>query len=779
MYYISLPFSRQISINLFVSLLLTMVCAFIVFQGAAYKDISDKHEIVRQQVTQVSKFIENKAQQQITSLLKDIIAFPHTNIYLPPDIAYIEWHNNFDEDASYTQYVSDWPFEYSAINNFKQSSFAHKNDANLEFMCSVDCFLFVYRKYTILNHHGYAISAIKTDSFSFMTASLNDLPNLHLITNNDKADWLDAKVSKKNFANIIALNHNNITFSRLDTITKELGPNPTYRDIVNKLIETKHLGEPVFTPIKFRGLFVGYNATFAQPITFLSSIKSGIFYEFGFTLLATVMLIILLCYHLFNIIRLIKFLKRNRIRLAKYAHLTKANNTDEIFTLLQYLDKSLTSNEQRDNEIESLNHRMSLYSNYDPITSLPNVEWLKEQITHRQAEFKMDNSVNIYLIEFCPKIESNVFANGYNSRQLTNEIQTVLADDDRLATMGEGVFAILTTSCLDINSVYSLLDNIKQRIFAYSQGKSQNLYAGIVRIVSATIPPTRLLEKVQLAYNSSCNNNSSENYTLFNDSLKQISVSDSIFEVHMRKAKLSGEITTSYKVIHNLRTNRCDAIEARTEWHKDNEILALEDFTDEFIGCGINIEFGYWKIENCLSDLHLLDNKTSLHLNIIIPLNYGQLVDPNLFSFMDVTTVKYHILPSRIFFKINEDAVRSDIIGALGAIQAINHNGFNIHVENFGPNYFNTKFIISNNISSVSILSSIVKRITMTEYDRYMITENIRNALLTKSFKIIAEGIDSPVLVKIVESIGVEFVTGNLYPENSSVNELIKYLNNN
>lgn len=747
------------------------------FEGAAHNDARGKEEIIHQQVIQVSKIIENKAQEEIYLLLKDIISTPRANIYLPPDIAYIEWHNDNEDNANYTQYISDWPIEQSIISDFRVKSKQLRADYNLSFVCHVDCFILAYRKTVILNKQGYSIAAIKSEAFSRLNASLNDLPNLHVATRNEREDWLESEVSPENLHRLIALNHNNHSFNHLEATIKQLGDKFTYEKLLNTIAAQKQLGKPVFTPIKFRGAFVGYNATFFQPITLWSSFKSGMIYNFWLTMCTTALLVILLCYHLFNIIRLVRFFKSNRIRLAKYAHVTNANSSDEIFMLLQYLDAALHTNEQKDSEIGALNHQMTLYNNYDPVTSLPNVEWLKEQITHVQSEFKIDNSLNIYLIEFCPKVDKHPLATDENSRHYSNEIQSTLTDSDRLATLGNGSYGLITTRCQDVNSVYDLLDTIKQRLFIASGNHDLRLNTGIIRVVSSTITPIKLLEKAHIAFNTSCKENSTENYTLFNDSLKQVSVTDSIFEVHMRKAKLSGDITTNYSVIYNLRNKKCEAIEATTVWNKDNKTLALEDFTDEFISCGINIEFGYWKIENCLSDLNLLDSQTNLNLNILIHLNYGQLVDPNLFSFLDVITVKYHILPSRIFFKVNEDTISCDIIGALGAIQALHNNGFGTHVENFGSSYFNTNFITENHISSVSIVSNIIKRIIMTEYDRYMISSNIKEALHTKAFKIVCKGCDSLVLIRTLETTGVDLVAGNLFPSDKSIEDLIDIIN--
>jgi EAL domain-containing protein (putative c-di-GMP-specific phosphodiesterase class I) len=155
---------------------------------------------------------------------------------------------------------------------------------------------------------------------------------------------------------------------------------------------------------------------------------------------------------------------------------------------------------------------------------------------------------------------------------------------------------------------------------------------------------------------------------------------------------------------------------------------------------------------------------------------YIKLLDPNLLSFLDVQIVRHHIMPSRIFFSITEEALSYDIMGCLGTISALNHNGYGIHLSGFNNGYLRHDFVEDNNISSVSINGRNTKRMLISEYDRHMLSKYITKCLAINKFKIICDGIDNIVTLQTLKGCNITLMEGSLLPCNLTPLEVINIL---
>ncbi|MEE1340910.1 MAG: EAL domain-containing protein [Succinivibrionaceae bacterium] len=784
MYYIRLPFSRQVIINFILTLTFCVLCAYMIFSGASYVNSNQESQVSTNEINFVSARVEAKVEAQISNLLLKIELEDPQYINLPDNIAYIEW-NNLQTKKKFTQYVNNWYVSEKEITNFIEKSLKLNNNVNLSFICNVNCYTLIFHKLVIANQKGYSVIAIDAKYYNEAINQISPLPKLFVPLKSNSNNWLDEKITPESFEEIVTLNRYNESIPRLSDIIGRYKDNATYNDLINDTDLHNDTNSVNITPVIFKGGFFGQIITYVPLFSLHETIEAGIINNLTIFIITAILFVIIICYHLFNIIRLIRFFALNSNRLDRYAKLQNINPTsDEIFTLLEHLSKSLDTNEEKDREIAHLNENMSLYSNYDINTGLPNKIWLKEQIELIQAKFKIDNGLNIYLVEFIPQFKNIKTQSSQNleahSREISKIIISSLQDGDKLCLIENGIYGILTTNYSNVQSIYTLLDSIKANLSNhFAKHQTCQIKAGILRIYSPSLLSDKIINKVHIAFNTSIASEEADVYTIFNDNLQKANIADSIFEASMRKAKLSGELDTTYSIIYNTKNACADAIYVSPIWYKSLNKVATEDFTDDFVSCGINIEFGYWKIESSIKHLHRIDEETNQNLNLIIPLNFSQLTDTNLLSFLDIMVVNYHILPSRIFFAIKENTLSSDIHCALHAIKQLTTAGFGIHLEQFSLGYLNDKFVQNNHITQVSVPSSIIHRIISSEYDRYMIHENLKQAKLNQKFKIICEGADNLVLAKAINEMGIDFISGALLPQFKNINDIIAILKEN
>ncbi len=786
MYRVNLPFSKQLYVNLLISLAFCTICVFLMFMGSFIVDRTDKIDMIRQQEVFVANVLEQAIQRDTIQVISDIVRNQSNQIELPSSISFVQWEQLTPKADTFTQYDNGlWSMNMATLKKY-QNNLANTPNTEKDFLvyCNNECFIIVRREFVVLNHQGIATLGIRMSAFRDVTATVNNYPKIYLPINNVGTNWLHENISRTQFKSINIMNQHNQNLPIFPLSRDDYEDNVTFNDLLTSIAIDHNLPAPVIHPINFRNTHTaGYIVTFPKELSFWNTISVGIFNNFFLTLCAMSLLVVMICFQVFTSIRFFRFLSHNSERIEKYAKLDKAvPATDENYQLIQYLAKSFQSNEERDAQIAQLHNSMAMYSNYDVTSGLPNTEWLKEQLSRKQSELRIDASKTSYLIEFSLASKDNTvsFADMDIARALVKEIKAQLTSNDDLTSADVGIFNIITTSCVDQHEVFALLDKIKDHFNNnHSEHGPWQVNAGILRIYSTTISSDNLIEKVHLAFNASKQpEHEPQSYVVFSDNLQQTKLADSIFEARMRRAKLTGDIDVTFDVIYSLQTNQVDFIRATPVWYKDNNISSLEDYTDALIGCGINIEFGYWKIERCLICLKELDQETDVHCNVIIPLNYSQLVDQNLLTYLDVITVKHQILASRIFFNIDADLLSSDLTSAFGAMKALATAGYGIHLSYLGSSYFNTDFMNNHNIPVATVSGALVNRITASEFDRQMFTEIMKN-VLKQNFKVICEGADDLIIIKALSMIGITLVTGRQFPQHKSSAELLRLIRNN
>ena len=404
-----------------------------------------------------------------------------------------------------------------------------------------------------------------------------------------------------------------------------------------------------------------------------------------------------------------------------------------------------------------------------------------EQLTRLQQIKKINSAIDLYAVEFCPVLPKSVYENDEISHQISSIMLDLIDEKDYLAIYEPTVYYLLTTSIKSKNEIDDLLDKFRHELMIQvNEGQEVRISAGIVHILSTGINPSIIMKQTHTAYLRSCESNMMDSYTIYTDSMlseNPLNTNNISFINAFKKARMKGDIVLRYDQVMNITDKTIHSLIARSLWFQDGTANNIEDYTDQIISSGINTEFSYWKIENAMHDLAELDQDTSHSINMIIPLNYEQLLDSNLLSFLDLITVKYHILPNRVTFALTENTISNDVTECIKAIESLIKNGYHIALQNYNHGMIDMDFIVSHEISSVMVSGSLTKRVLTSEFDRYMMTELIKRWQTIINVQIILQDIDSMITMETFRELGTTVMTGSLFPCQQSLSAVKAYLN--
>lgn len=784
MHRIILSTSRNILVKLVVCLGILCSLVYIVFDGYQKVTIQDKHNLIANNSQNYIKLLEKQNLLNIIDTISKAQDY-NSSFMIPNEFAYIEWIpdnsavNGYKFTSNhFTKADYDFTINPDIIDAFKLKSEKTANAGPiLTYMCTTNCYLLIYSHMIVDNMNGTVVAAIKSQTFLNHIEKIYDIPILLIYTRENNAMDLDYKVSQKEWRELILTNNTSKYFNNIGIYRDELPQEFSYNDLINLLAYRKDIGTPTLIPIAMQDKQIGYEVFFLPKISFFTILREGMLTNYSVFFGCVILMVVIICRVLFNVIRISSFFKHNYEKINKYIKVKNRVATDETFILLSHLNESLKSNDEMNHELEELRDKLASFSNYDSVMGIPNVKWINEQIIRLQTELRLNSNLSIFFTQFTINLPSELLTDHKVAQKISESIIKCLKDRNYLAVIEPKVFALITTTIVELNDLYGVLNQIKSIIEEkYGNGENLIMKAGIVPIISSTINPNQILKKARTAYQYSSDQDSKDAYVLYRESMNKAIVSDSAFEANFRDAKEKGEIALRFDTYSDITSNSIKGIIPTTIWYKGDAKYFLDDFTEDIIHCGLNIEYSYWKIENTIHAAYTIDSETNSQMNIYIPLNYDQLLDPNILSFLDVVTIKYRVLPSRIYFVITESHFRNDINGCLGSCKALIHNGYNILISDFGSGYIDLDFVHENKIQAISLSGTLTNRMIDNEYDRYMITNNIKKLIRSNKFEIYGSNVDNVILIQTLKSIGVTNMQGKMFPNNKNVDDIISFI---
>ena len=785
MRYINLPFSRQFIIGVVLYLVCIVLAVYLAYYGTNRVNTSHAESMITAQSATIYDFMESKSHEDIISFIQVLDSNPVAST-VPSNISYIEWISDDKGKGPVSRTPNNSTIKPHILENFKEQIRLLEENGNrgsslTQYMCDHECYILEYSSYQINNLSGKAIVALKLQSISELLENLNNRPTIMLygISEQDNLLWLDQNVTKLSWGNFIEPNKRNRILNTIAKYRYSLNGKTTYRQLLDAICEDQQFGNYVITPISFNHQLIGYTVTFLPKITLGHAFKTGVLENLTITGVLTILAVVILCHYIFNLIRLESFFIRNRLRINKYAKSKNARSSDEVFALLGHLDSALNSNEEQTRQIESLQNKLEFYSNYDPQTSLPNQKWILEQIAHLQTERKVNSAIELFAVEFCPVLPQEFYDDEKICHRISTVMLNIIREKDYLAFYEPTVYYLLTTSIKNKTEMDELLNRFRRELAEQVNGGNEiRISAGIVQVLSNSISPAVIMKQTHIAYQHSCQLEVNDSYAVYNDSMNtQTSSIDTAFANRLKHARMKGDLIIRYDQVMNVSTKTIVSLIARNYWFQEGTTYNLDDFTDQIISAGLNTENCYWKVENALHDLSELDQDTNHNIGIIIPLNYGQLLDSDLPSFLDMVTVKYRIMPNRITFALTENAISNDITNCLTAIQKLSSAGYHFTLQNYNMGMMDMDFIREHGFASAMLSGSLTKRVLTSEYDRYMLSQMVKKWNENIEPVIILQDVDSMITMETFKELGVNLMSGSLFPCTQDLSAVKAFVN--
>lgn len=248
-------------------------------------------------------------------------------------------------------------------------------------------------------------------------------------------------------------------------------------------------------------------------------------------------------------------------------------------------------------------------------------------------------------------------------------------------------------------------------------------------------------------------------------------------EEELRQAIRQEDFSLNYQPIVDISTSQAVGFEALLRWHhKHRGLIAPDVFIPTAEASGLIVPIGHWAFEQACNALGRLDGTTSTsrasdqQLFMSINLSARDFSHPGCIERIRDVLAHSRVEPKRIKLEITESLLMHQPETAAAALRQLKAMGLSIAIDDFGTGYSSLAYLHKFPIDTLKIDRSFIKGLN-DQSENFEIVSSIVHMAQRLGMDVIAEGIEMPYQVKILEDLGCKLGQGYLYAKPAAETE--------
>jgi diguanylate cyclase (GGDEF)-like protein/PAS domain S-box-containing protein len=378
-------------------------------------------------------------------------------------------------------------------------------------------------------------------------------------------------------------------------------------------------------------------------------------------------------------------------------------------------------------------------------------------------------------------------------------IQSCLRQQDLLARLGGDEFAILLYP-ITITTVKDIARRIVQGLKASFEVQGHQLFVesglGIALTIDFEITFSDLMTQADIAmYHAKVSGGT--DYVLFDHAMQAAVIARANLEKELHKALKQDELTLWYQPIVALNSlelsdhaNHCPIIgfEALIRWqHPEQGLLSPGNFLAVAADMGLSLMLDRWVLQQACQQLihwhpdRLQGRQPTLSVN----LSSAHLAQSDLVDYIAQLLASYPIKPQQLIIEITEEVMIRNPERVVNVLERLRHLGVRASLDDFGTGYSSLSYLHQFPVNSLKIDRSFVHQLSCSRASTdlpYALSQNetiiraIINLAHNLGIRTIAEGIETPHQLKILQDMGCEYAQGYYFfhpADSSATNRLL------
>jgi diguanylate cyclase (GGDEF)-like protein len=227
----------------------------------------------------------------------------------------------------------------------------------------------------------------------------------------------------------------------------------------------------------------------------------------------------------------------------------------------------------------------------------------------------------------------------------------------------------------------------------------------------------------------------------------------------LRAAIGSRELTLHYQPTRDFHTGDVHGVEALARWHHPTRgLLYPDDFIPLAERVGLILPLTRAVLEQAIREASRFERQ-GWQLNMSVNISRYDLLDDQLPNFVNHLLEKNRFPASRLTLEITESSVGEDPINAKRCIEKLRDRGIGISIDDFGVGYSSLSQLLDLPIDELKVDKSFVLALGTDRRARAIVSSAVELARAL-NLRLVAEGIESYMSLKMLEDIGADIGQG-------------------
>jgi len=247
--------------------------------------------------------------------------------------------------------------------------------------------------------------------------------------------------------------------------------------------------------------------------------------------------------------------------------------------------------------------------------------------------------------------------------------------------------------------------------------------------------------------------------TIYNPQQDTHSVERLALEKDLHDAILEHKLDLNYQPLFDLRTGALVCVEALLRWkHPIHGMIPPEKIITVAEQTGQIKALTNWVLNTAIYQCYDWRRK-GIEVRLSINLSVWNLHDPELVTTVREAVDTLGIPPSKLEFEVTESAMMADTELAIKVLGELNEMGVSLAIDDFGTGFSSLAYLKKLPVDKLKIDKSFVMGMTENDDDVTIVRSTIELAH-NLGLKVVAEGIESEAIVKLLQQWGCDFGQG-------------------
>jgi diguanylate cyclase (GGDEF)-like protein/PAS domain S-box-containing protein len=419
-------------------------------------------------------------------------------------------------------------------------------------------------------------------------------------------------------------------------------------------------------------------------------------------------------------------------------------------------------------ERRRLTEELSHQAFHDSLTGLPNRAHLMQRIEAQLARGDRSDRLALLLID----LDDFKYINDTHGHQAGDAVLSVIGErlqqavraSDTVARLGGDEFAILMTgACSDVDFVaHRLVDAVERPVFADGRRFVVHASVGIVYADSrADESPESLLAHADIALYEAKARDKGGIVIIEGDERAAAAQ-----QVHLREQIAQPDLSdfrVVYQPLVDVMTGEMRGVEALLRWrHPELGEISPATFIPLAEHGGSIATLGWFVLETACRQLAEWAAPAAPRLAMGVNVSILQLHEPGFVARVIELIDMHHLDHDQLVLEITEQSLAHDFEIAVGVVSQLREAGVSVAVDDFGTGYSSLRYLHRFAADVVKIDRSFIANLSGSAHTQKLVRSVIEMA---KSLELqsIAEGIETPRQLQIVQALGCEIAQGYLF----------------